>query len=154
MLHISGDSELRSENKNVYQSLRKIIIDHNSSKNCGDLLRKSKVIAENGFDPLPSGLWARRASAAPLSCGWRTDAASWRHLAANKIDTTDQLRCMCWATCVKSTVASLNCNVTSVACWIACLLRMLHSKRGHMLTSSLQTFRLLHDATNIARVEV
>ena len=37
--------------------------------------KNQEIIAQNGFDPLSSGLWARRASAAPLSCimiGWQS----------------------------------------------------------------------------------
>lgn len=38
--------------------------------------RGSKLIAEDGFDPSPSGLWAQRASAAPLCLYWELSPQS------------------------------------------------------------------------------
>ena len=39
----------------------------------------TKVLAEHGFDPRTSGLWAQHASTAPLCCRARGDPVSLAH---------------------------------------------------------------------------
>ena len=52
----------------------------------------TKVLAEHGFDPRTSGLWAQHASTAPLCCRARGDPVSLAHRGrcCNSLDMTER----------------------------------------------------------------
>ena len=52
----------------VGKSTQKKIFPHDWKRNSPKYVKKKKNIAERGFDPRTSGLWAQHASTAPLCC--------------------------------------------------------------------------------------
>ena len=83
---------------------------------------KKRNLAEDGFDPSSSGLWARRASAAPFSLnGWESSQQK-NYKYRILYETIGHCRRACWLlTCIKIVVLRFRMQPRRHSCWMGSL---------------------------------